>query len=175
MILVYKELSKPIVAAVESYAATRNASHNTNSTSNARISYKVNPKMKEVQQHYKEKMKEFMQQYDMWILPVASTLAFAHNPQHKPVSIQTDLLQQASTKQIHYWKNISYCTPISVLGNPVLTAPIAMDTTEHLPIGIQCVGNLHSENDLISIIQQFTKQGLIKLLPEPSIQTKSHY
>jgi amidase len=83
-----------------------------------------------------------LNEYDCWILPVCSTLAFKHNPERRDILV--------NDKSLNYWKALGqYCIPFSVSGFPVVTLPIGF--SDHLPIGVQIVTRPNQEFDLLSI------------------------
>lgn len=110
---------------------------------------------KEIQIYGRTIMEEFFTSFDAWILPVSPTLAFPHNPDHKPIRINKE--------QISYWKaTISYVSWMSLLGNPVLTIPIGI--VDGLPLGVQVVGKRGKDEDLIQIGKHLEKKLMIKLV-----------
>lgn len=110
---------------------------------------------KEIQIYGRTIMDEFFTSFDAWILPVSPTLAFPHNPDHKPIRINKEL--------ISYWKaTISYVSWMSLLGNPVLTIPIGI--VDGLPLGVQVVGKRGKDEDLIQIGKHLEKKLMIKLV-----------
>lgn len=110
---------------------------------------------KEIQIYGRTIMDEFFTSFDAWILPVSPTLAFPHNPDHKPIRINKEL--------ISYWKaTISYVSWMSLLGNPVLTIPIGI--IDGLPLGVQVVGKRGKDEDLIQIGKHLEKKLMIKLV-----------
>lgn len=110
---------------------------------------------KEIQIYGRTIMDEFFTSFDAWILPVSPTLAFPHNPDHKPIRINKE--------QISYWKaTISYVSWMSLLGNPVLTIPIGI--VDGLPLGVQVVGKRGKDEDLIQIGKHLEKKLMIKLV-----------
>eukprot|EP00123_Amoebidium_parasiticum_P012065 comp21090_c0_seq1/m.28451 comp21090_c0_seq1/g.28451 ORF comp21090_c0_seq1/g.28451 comp21090_c0_seq1/m.28451 type:complete len:445 (-) comp21090_c0_seq1:19-1353(-) len=87
---------------------------------------------------------EFLGSDSFWILPVASTLAFTHNPKQEPIKIK------GSDKPVSYWAAaLPYVTPLTVTSHPVLTLPVGV--IDGLPLGVQIVGRSGDDERLIGL------------------------
>ena len=85
-----------------------------------------------IQEAHQLLQEHIFSKFDVWIMPTTPVPPFPHNPKHTPLQF---LNEHGNTECMSYWKVISYCTPISTLGNPVVTLPMGM--IEHLPFGVQ--------------------------------------
>lgn len=111
-------------------------------------------KQKEVQQKFEEL---FFSKFDFWLLPVCPSLPFPHNPERKKIQI---LLKEPNKSNItpfemSYWKTISYCSPITTLGNPVVSLPIGWTLPSstnpiRLPVGAQLVARRGADEELLT-------------------------
>lgn len=81
--------------------------------------------------------------YAAFICPVTPTSAFAHRPKGTPIPCDGRLLtyRQATA---------SYTIPLSLLGVPVVTAPVGWDD-DGLPIGVQIVGPRWGDAHLLAV------------------------
>lgn len=89
----------------------------------------------------RDQMEAFFSKYDFLILPVASTAAIKHNPDHTPVSVDGTV--------VDYWDDFLYPVVFNATGHPALTVPLGLNA-EGLPIAVQIVGPLNSEKRLIA-------------------------
>lgn len=89
----------------------------------------------------RDQMEEFFTKYDLLIMPVTSTAAIKHNPEHNPISVDGT--------NVDYWDNFLYPAPFNATGHPALTIPLGLNA-EGMPIGVQVVGPLNSERRLIA-------------------------
>ncbi|MBK9214188.1 MAG: amidase [Chloracidobacterium sp.] len=89
----------------------------------------------------RDQMEAFLTKYDFLILPVASTVAIKHNPEHTPISVDGT--------NIDYWDNFLYPVVFNATGHPSLTVPLGLNA-DGLPIAVQIVGPLNSEKRLIA-------------------------
>ncbi len=88
----------------------------------------------------RDQLESFFTKYDFLILPVATTTAIKHNPEHTPISIDGT--------NVDYWDNFLYPAAFNATGHPALTVPLGLNA-EGLPIGVQIVGPMNSEKRLI--------------------------
>ncbi|NDJ62468.1 MAG: amidase, partial [Chloroflexi bacterium] len=93
-------------------------------------------------------MERFLSQYDAWICPVASGPAFPHcksAPLGAPIRVDD--------KTVPYWTAaISYTSPLNLTGHPVVTMPLTQ-SADGLPIGVQLVGQLWGEMELLNVAE----------------------
>jgi Asp-tRNA(Asn)/Glu-tRNA(Gln) amidotransferase A subunit family amidase len=76
----------------------------------------------------RDQLESFFTKYDFLILPVATTTAIKHNPEHTPISIDGT--------NVDYWDNFLYPAAFNATGHPALTVPLGLNA-EGLPIGVQ--------------------------------------
>ena len=86
----------------------------------------------------------FFKKYNFLILPVTPGPAIKHNPNHDRI-IEENL-------NMLYWDYFHYPMCFSLTGHPALTVPLGLNK-EGLPLAVQIVGPLYSEQQLI----QFAK------------------
>lgn len=89
----------------------------------------------------RDQLDAFFSKYDLLILPVASTPAIKHNPEHTPISVDGT--------NVDYWDNFLYPVVFNATGHPALTIPLGLNA-EGLPIAVQVVGPINSERRLIA-------------------------
>ncbi|MEM6751934.1 MAG: amidase [Cyanobacteria bacterium P01_C01_bin.38] len=87
-----------------------------------------------------------LEQWDVWLCPVAMTTAFTHRA--KGAAIEID-----GKKVPYQMANGAYIVPFNLTGNPVVVIPIGF-TQDGLPIGMQIVGKRWKEMELLSIAQK---------------------
>jgi amidase len=97
----------------------------------------------------------FFKKYDFLILPVTPGTAFKHNPNHDRIAEEN--------LNLLYWDYLQYPMCFNLTGHPALTVPLGLNK-QGLPIAVQIVGPLYSEQQLI----QFAK--LIKNLHDGYIR-----
>lgn len=101
----------------------------------------------------------FFQQFDAWILLVTCCLAFKHmlpsSEQGPNRDYKTPLI--VNGLEVNYLDALTaYTTPISLIGHPVVTMPIGLDRNG-LPVGIQLVGKMNGEAELLQIAEELSK------------------
>ena len=108
-------------------------------------------------------LEDFLDEYDAWICPVSSTMAFKHHAPSKSYgtfSVYNNPLI-INHKPLHYYMATqAYTTPFNLTESPVLTIPIGLGST-NLPIGIQVVGKMYSDYRLLKvgkILNNFTEK-----------------
>ncbi|MGB3756089.1 MAG: amidase [Rivularia sp. (in: cyanobacteria)] len=84
-----------------------------------------------------------LEQWDVWLCPVAMTTAFTHRA--KGAAVEVD-----GRKVPYQMANGAYVVPFNLTGNPVVVIPIGF-TKDGLPIGMQIVGKRWKEMELLSI------------------------
>ncbi|MCE2573306.1 amidase [Motilimonas eburnea] len=101
----------------------------------------------------------FFQHYDAWVLPVTCCKVFKHmapTSEHGPNrTYQQPLI--INGLEVNYLDALTaYTTPISLIGHPVVTMPIGVD--QHgMPIGIQLVGKMNGEEQLIAVAEKLSQ------------------
>lgn len=104
--------------------------------------------------------------WDAVLLPVCSLQPFKHR---KPDSDRNGIRDYVAPftidgRSIGYWDALTaFATPVSLIGNPVVTLPIGMDS-KGLPIGAQLVGKCGQEWRLLQIARE-----LSRMLPRISL------
>ncbi len=58
----------------------------------------------------------------------------------------------------------AYTTPVSLIGHPVITMPIGLDSNG-LPVGIQLIGKMNGETKLLQIAEELSKYIEMPHLP----------
>jgi amidase len=87
-----------------------------------------------------------LETWDVWLMPVAATVAFHHCPAWSAIDID-------SKSYPHAVANGAYTMPFNLSGHPAIVIPIGQ-TSNGLPIGIQIVGKRWKEMELMAIAQQ---------------------
>lgn len=94
-------------------------------------------------------MDQALDQWDVWLCPVAMTTAFTHRPKGTPVEVD-------GRKVPYFMANGAYTMLFNLTGHPVVVIPIGQTQTG-LPIGAQIVGKRWKEMELLAIAQQLTE------------------
>ena len=89
----------------------------------------------------RDQMESFFTKYDLLIMPVTTTAAIKHNPEHTPISVDGT--------NVDYWDNFLYPVVFNATGHPALTVPLGLNA-EGLPIAVQVIGPMNSEKRLIA-------------------------
>ncbi|MBV6627835.1 MAG: amidase [Rivularia sp. (in: Bacteria)] len=87
-----------------------------------------------------------LEQWDVWLCPVAMTTAFTHRAKGAAVEID-------GRKVPYQMANGAYVIPFNLTGHPVVVIPIGF-TKDGLPIGMQIVGKRWKEMELLSIAEK---------------------
>jgi amidase len=98
-------------------------------------------------------MENFLSEYDAFICPVSSVLAFHHHAPSKSYgnfNIYNDPLTVNGNSIHYYMATQAYTIPFTLTENPVLTFPIGL-AKDSLPVGIQLVGKRYSDYRLLKI------------------------
>lgn len=98
---------------------------------------------------YIAQMDKELEQWDVWLCPVAMTPAFTHRLQGKAVEID-------GVKVPYQMASGAYTVPFNLTGHPVVVIPIGQ-TQNGLPIGMQIVGKRWHEMELLAIAQKLDK------------------
>jgi len=98
--------------------------------------------------YYRDYMNKFFENYDFLITPTMATTAFeVNNPPEKINS------KKVSDK---LWDFTPFTYYFNLTGNPAATIPVGFDDS-NMPIGLQIVGKMGSEIELLKISKQFEK------------------
>jgi amidase len=104
-------------------------------------------------------MERFLSGYDVFLCPVHTTAAYKHIPPDRyfgpfPLYNKDFLVDDKPIK--YYAANGSYTSIFDLTGNPVVVMPVGY-TKESLPIGVQVVGKLWHDMELLSVSGQLDK------------------
>jgi amidase len=96
-------------------------------------------------------IESFLQPYDAWLCPVASTPAIAHR---KPDGLMPGRKVEVDDCMIPYWvATASYTSIFNLTGNPVVVIPVG-HSQSGLPIGVQVVGRRWCDMELLCVAQR---------------------
>lgn len=87
-----------------------------------------------------------LEPWDVWLTPIAATVAFTHRPAWSAVEVD-------GTAYPHAVANGAYTMPFNLSGHPAVVIPVGQ-TQNGLPIGLQIVGKRWREMELLAISQQ---------------------
>jgi amidase len=87
--------------------------------------------------------------WDVWLMPVAATVAFTHRPAWSAIDVN-------GRSYPHALANGAYIIPFNLSGHPAVVIPIGQ-TRNGLPIGLQIVGKRWCEMELLSIAQELDR------------------
>ncbi|MGF1710215.1 amidase [Vibrio kagoshimensis] len=110
---------------------------------------------------------DFFKNIDAWILPVTCCTAFKHmtpTSEHGPSRDYREPIMVNGLEVNYFDALTAFTTPVSLIGHPVVTIPIGLDRNG-LPIGIQIVGRMNKESELISIAEELSKHTRIPDCP----------
>lgn len=101
-------------------------------------------------------LEAFLNQYDAWLLPASTRPAYKHC---RGAPIGTSI--PVDGESLPYWTaNISYTALFNLVGNPVVSLPVAQSQQyEGLPIGVQVAGPVWSDMALLNVAESI--EGLI--------------
>ena len=103
-------------------------------------------------------LETFFGHWDALLCPVALSPATTHAPLGKPLWIDQ--------RPVPYWTgSMAYCCPFNLTGHPALVLP-AGRSMEGLPIGLQLVGRLWGEMDLLAIGARVGE--ILAVVPSPA-------
>ncbi len=91
-------------------------------------------------------MDKALENFDVWLCPVAMTTAFTHRPKGAVIEIE-------ERKVPYFLANGGYTMLFNLTGHPVVIIPIGQ-TKNRLPIGMQIVGKRWREMKLLAIAKQ---------------------
>ena len=104
-------------------------------------------------------MDRFLAELDAYICPVSTILAFPHQPQGKPITVNGIKLPYITACG-------AYTILFNLTGHPVVVIPIGQ-TKNGLPIGVQIVGKRWQDLELLAIAHKLAEvTGKLKLPPE---------
>ncbi len=104
-------------------------------------------------------MDNFLENYDMWIVPVSSTTAFKHHKwsrQFGHFNVYDEPIQVDHQSIPYYTATQSYTTIFTLTENPVIAMPIGVDSN-NLPIGVQIVGRRYHDFRLLESAKAIEK------------------
>ena len=91
-------------------------------------------------------MDKALENWDVWLCPVAMTTAFTHRPKGAAIEIE-------GRKVPYFLANGGYTMLFNLTGHPVVVIPISK-TKAGLPIGVQIVGKRWQDMELLAIAQE---------------------
>lgn len=106
-------------------------------------------------------MDNFLEDYDIWIVPVSSTTAFKHHKwtrQFGHFNVYDEPIQVDDKSIPYYTATQSYTTIFTLTENPVIAMPIGVDS-QNLPIGVQIVGRRYKDFQLLESAKVIEKSG----------------
>ncbi len=116
-----------------------------------------------IQESFITQMENFLDDFDVFICPVSSVMAFPHHEPTKklgnfsiynnPIAVNKELMH-------YYMATQAYTTAFTLTENPVLSMPISI-SKDSLPIGIQVIGKRYSDFKLLKIgmvLDNYTKK-----------------
>lgn len=104
-------------------------------------------------------LQHFFEDVDAWILPVTCCTAFKHMEPSLENGPSRDYEQPIMINglEVNYFDSLTaFTTPISLTGHPVITMPVGLDRNG-IPVGIQLVGRMNKEAELIAIAEALSK------------------
>jgi amidase len=107
----------------------------------------------EVQDELMDRLDGFLSEYDAWIVPVSSTVAFPHMAASRrfgDYSIYNEPIVVDGADLPYYVATQSYATIFTVTESPVVTLPIGQGAGG-MPIGVQVVGRRFSDYHLLAV------------------------
>ncbi len=93
-------------------------------------------------------LEKFFQDWDAWLCPVAPTVAYQHCPSGSPLRV--------NDQEWPYLAQGWFCLPFSLTHHPVVTIPVSR-SRDGLPYGVQVVGKLWGESDLLVVAEQLAR------------------
>jgi amidase len=103
-----------------------------------------------LREHLIEQLEAFLDDWDAWLCPVASTVAYPHcrlGGFRKPPKLKVD------ERLLPYMEAaIGWTTPFSLTGNPVAVLPAGIE--DGLPVGLQWIGKRWRDESLLAICAQ---------------------
>jgi amidase len=120
----------------------------------------------EKQNSYIDHLERFLNEYDVWIVPVSSTLAFKHHKASGSFGdflIYSDPLKVDGVDVHYYVATQSYTTIFSLTESPVVTIPITVK--KGLPVGIQLVGRRFEDYKLLQIAEKLSEHSTMQKYP----------
>jgi amidase len=95
-------------------------------------------------------MDRFLNDWDVWLCPVATVPAFTHHPLGKPIEVDGVRLSYVMACG-------AYTTIFNLTGHPVVVLPVGQSKEGLLPIGVQVVGRRWKDMALLSVAEKLTE------------------
>ena len=99
-----------------------------------------------LREHLIQELEGFLNQWDVWICPVAPTVAYPHTT--KPWSA----LMVDQQRLPYLEATVSMTTPFSLTGSPVVTLPAGVE--QGLPVGLQVIGKRWQDERLLAVCER---------------------
>ena len=116
----------------------------------------------------------FLEEWDLWILPVTTVSAFPHIPPTRETPMGRDYTHEFTIgkgQKLGYFDALTCFTiPFSLTGHPILTLPVGL-TEDGLPVGIQIIGKKEKEHELLAMGWQL--EGILPKLTCPLLEKES--
>jgi amidase len=92
-----------------------------------------------------ERLEAFLDGWDAWVCPAFPSPAFTHRAPNAPIDVDSRQMPQLAANLLH-------SLIFNLTGHPVVTIPIGK-SNDGLPIGVQLVGRLWQEMDLLNVAE----------------------
>ncbi|WP_375803800.1 amidase [Azonexus sp.] len=103
-----------------------------------------------LREHLTEQLEVFLDDWDAWVCPVASVVAYPHcrlGGFRKPPKLKVD------QRFLSYMEaTIGWTTPFSLTGSPVVVLPTGIE--DGLPVGLQWIGKRWCDESLLAVCAQ---------------------
>jgi amidase len=114
---------------------------------------------------YIAKMEQFLNEWDVWLVPVAALPAYPHLQSRNPVEQLRATVEVDGLKIPYLLATSMYTAIFNLTGNPVVVLPLGQ-SREGLPFGVQVVGRRWNDMALLAIAEQLTRfTGLFQAPP----------
>lgn len=100
-------------------------------------------------------LEQFLADWDAWLCPVTSILAFPHRKMNATEALRASL-EVDGIKTPYNMATGAYTTVFSLTGSPVVVLPVA-HSEEGLPIGVQVVGRRWRDMELLAVAEQLAE------------------
>lgn len=124
----------------------------------------------EAREHIKAVFDSQFEEFDAFLLPVSRAATFKHRAPDSDRNGIRDYLEpfRIGSKDISYLDALTdFTTPVSLVGNPVVTIPLGIDD-RGMPVGAQLIGKRGEDWELLQIAKK-----LSTFLPEVSLRGRT--
>jgi amidase len=102
------------------------------------------------------KMDCFLNDWDVWLCPVAALPAYPHLNSRNPIQQLSATVEVDGQKMPYLLATSMYTSLFNLTGNPVVVLPLSR-TKDGLPIGIQIVGKRWNDMELLAVAQSLSE------------------